>query len=115
VRASGTASLENSQRVVNSIRLEDPMSDGNNVYASTRVYFYRAEKFCVDTPCPVKWHLETVIKTPEIANRVQTFTHKRALRVDADRVRLRVQACAQMGFPVPDSCSNEPAIATFSY
>jgi hypothetical protein len=36
------------------------------------------------------------------------------LRSDADRARGVSKVCAQMGWPVPDSCSDS-AFATFSY
>ena len=116
VRANGSAYLERSQRAVNSLRLEDPSNDGNTVYARTTFSWYYADDPCYSIDgCPVKWHSDAPRSTAEISNSIRTFKFTAPLHPLGLKVRVRAQACAQMGWPIPDSCSDEPAIATFDY
>ncbi|MBX3314833.1 MAG: hypothetical protein KF906_10980 [Actinobacteria bacterium] len=110
VRASGTSSLVNSTTARNEILLEDSRADGNNVYATTNFYFWSPDSYGT-----WGWRNHTRSTTSEISNRTATFTHSRALISAGSRVRMVSGACAQMGWPVPDSCADESGFVTFDY
>ena len=116
VSATGLASKNNSggQNVIN---LTDPDKDGNPVYAHTDWFIFGPEPNCQLTggSCAPDFHQVGQSKTPEIQNTSAQYTHTYD---DLDRagsqLRIVSLACAQMGWPVPDSCSND-AILTFNY
>ena len=110
VRASGTSSPVNSTTARNEILLEDSRADGNNVYATTNFYFWSPDSYGT-----WGWRNHTRSTTSEISNRTATFTHSRALISAGSRVRMVSGACAQMGWPVPDSCADESGFVTFDY
>lgn len=93
----------------NRIRVQDRRNDGNAVYGRTDFQFFR---LC-GTATADTWCQETRYSTPETSSVVEVYL-RRPLREDADKARGVSRACAQLGFPVPDACSNG-AIVTFSY
>ena len=108
VRASGYTN-KTSQGVSDTFELQDPINDGNSVYGSARYLFWEA-----GTDGVYRWYTEAQDATPEISNRKATFTESAGLRTDSSRIRILSYACAQMGWPVPDSCS-DAAIVSYNY
>lgn len=100
---------KNAQNVSDTFNLVDPINDGNSVYGKVDYLFWERGIDGV-----YRWTLEAHDSTPEISNRKATFTESAGLHAESARVRLISYACAQMGFPVPDSCSG-PAIVSYDY
>ena len=94
------------------MKITDKSNDGNNVYGKTQFQFYRVT---TGSSSP-SWIVSATKSTPEHAGAgvARTTSLQVGLRGDADRARGVTQACAQMGWPVPDSCSDS-AYTTFSY
>jgi hypothetical protein len=95
--------------------LTDPLSDGNNVYGRADTHFYRPG--CISEGS--SWCMENRKNTREYARSASQSTWTiylsvTSFRPDSSQVRGIHTACAQMGFPVPDSCSNG-AYVTLSY
>jgi hypothetical protein len=95
--------------------LTDPVKDGNNVYGKVQTQFYVIG--C--TTAGASWCTENWKNTKEYSRSNTTTTWKTHLtqtnfRRDASQVRAIHIACAQMGFPVPDSCS-DGAYVTITY
>jgi hypothetical protein len=93
--------------VQSSFKLVDPLADGNNVYGNVWYQFYRPG--CTSDGSAV-WCRENRKVTKEYAKSKSQDTWTVYLsvtnfRTDSSRVRGIHEACAQMGFPVPDSCS----------
>lgn len=84
----------------------DRANDGNNVYASTYFYTWDGTTFS----------RVRVLSTPEFANttKTQSVSLNYSYLNVGDKMRGVIQSCAQMGWPVPDSCT-EPATITVSY
>ena len=113
VSASGTASVLPTSQVQNNIVLSDTRQDGNSVYATT--YWWFDSYHCdADGNCSTTYHQEGSAHTPEIHDSTGHYTYSRSLDVGAAHARVATTACAQMGWPVPDSCSGA-AIVTFAY
>ena len=96
--------------------LTDPMSDGNNVYGRADTQFYRSG---CNTSGSQQWCPENRKNSKEYARSASQNTWTIYLtttnfRYDSSQVRGIHTACAQMGFPVPDSCSNG-AYVTLNY
>ena len=108
VRASGYTN-KTAQGVSDTFELQDPINDGNSVYGSARYLFWEA-----GTDGVYRWYTEAQDATQEISNRKATFTESAGLRTDSSRIRILSYACAQMGWPVPDSCS-DAAIVSYNY
>jgi hypothetical protein len=108
VRASGYTN-KSAQGVTDTFELQDPISDGNSVYGSARYLFWKSGSDGV-----YRWYTEAQDATPEISNKKATFTESAGLRTDSSRIRILSYACAQMGWPVPDSCS-DAAIISYDY
>jgi hypothetical protein len=88
------------------------LNDGNSVYGTTQFQFYRTPSGATGP----SWVTFTSKSTPEHAGAgvARVTSLQVGLRGDADRARGVTKACAQMGWPVPDSCSTS-AFLTFSY
>ena len=117
VKASGEMYVVSGRTGVQSkFVLTDPIADGNNVYARADYQFSRTGCSSENT---TSWCRESRKNTKEYAKSgtTQTWTiylTTQNFRYDASSVRGIHQACAQMGFPVPDSCSNG-AYVTVNY
>jgi hypothetical protein len=111
VRVSGSGDFYNGGgiQVTTKYVISDRANDGNSVYGKTAYSFYR---LCEDGT--TRWCPDKSISTIQISNRTGTLYTSRPLKGDAEKARGQVQVCAQMGWPVPDSCS-AAAIVTISY
>ena len=96
-------------RVSDTLTITDTLNDGNSVYGSARYYFWLA-----GSSGDWAWRQTAGDATPEVENGKITSTESDGLRADSSRVRVISYACAQMGWPVPDSCS-DPAIISDDY
>ncbi len=94
------------------ISVTDKANDGNTVYGTTSFQFYEVP---IGSSSPT-WVSDRSLSTPEHSGSGVTKTTylKRSLHSRADRARGITKVCAQMGWPVPDSCSAS-AYNTFSY
>jgi hypothetical protein len=116
VRASGEFyKAAGSTGVQSKFVLTDPLSDGNNVYGRADTQFYRPG--CISEGS--SWCAQNRKNTKEYARSASQSTWTIYLSVtnfrsDSSQVRGIHTACAQMGFPVPDSCSNG-AYVTLTY
>lgn len=111
-RVSGFGSFinEGSARATTVYFLTDSRADGNPVYARTRGAIYE-EGVSGD----VGWQSVGTYSTNEFYNiYLEPLTTSFGLSSTGSRARGSVDVCAQMGFPVPDSCS-EYAFPTFDY
>jgi hypothetical protein len=90
--------------------VRDRANDGNNVYGRTRFAFWQYERTC---SCSM-WVTSTIKSTGEWANETRGVTLYESLSWVGSRSRGQMFVCAQMGFPVPDRCSNS-AYVTFDY
>lgn len=111
VEGHGRVYIHNASEVRTEYVLTDPAKDGNTVYARTEYYFWR---LCGSGDTAPSWCLSQSRSTKEIRNTTKTFTTAQSLHTQAASVRAVVQVCAQMGWPVPDSCSDE-AVITIAY
>lgn len=82
--------------------ITDGRNDGNTVYGRTVFSFHGYQ---CKPDCLTKWWTDVSKSTPEFSNTTRTYWIDRGLRSWGDRARGQVFACAQMGWPVPDSCS----------
>lgn len=107
-RAEGNGNFFNESYVNarNDFRLNDPSNDGNNAYGFTNFFFYYSGG----------WHNEGRRNTGEYTYANTPVT--KILRFPLDQIgtaaRGSSQVCGQLGFPIPDVCSNA-AVPTFSY
>ncbi len=115
-RATGWGSFYNSGNTYarNHISVRDDRRDGNTVYGSTRFFFLVYSCNVWGEQCTNRWKDAGRLSTPEISNTTGSWYHSKALWSSGSRVRVATQACAQMGWPVPDSCAAS-AIPSFSY
>jgi len=93
------------------MKVSDTSNDGNNVYGRTTFAFYG---YRCQSDCQTKWWTDVALSTPGFGNTTRTYDLDRRLYGWADRARGSVFACAQMGWPVPDSCANA-AYPSFAY
>lgn len=90
----------------NDIILADPANDGNNVLVNTSFKWRKDGAWAAGGSLATKEY--DFFSTP-----VATWVQK-PLDGEASKARAVIKACAQMGWPVPDSCS-DAAVVTFSY
>ena len=90
----------------NDIILADPANDGNNVLVNTVFRWWKGGEWVAGGSKSTNEY--DFFSTP-----IATYVQK-PLDADASKARGAIKACAQMGWPVPDSCS-DAAIVTFSY
>lgn len=81
----------------------DDRNDGNAVYGTTEFSFYGYR--CVSGECTTRWFSAGVRSTPEFSNSTRTYWLDKGLYGLGDKARGQTFACAQMGWPVPDSCA----------
>jgi hypothetical protein len=109
VTARGDFFNDRNAYAANTITYQDRSNDGNTVHATSGFYFWKPNSVGTTT-----WvHARTKSTTP-IANTTRTETLRQGLDDVADRARAASKGCAQMGFPVPDKCS-ETFYPSFSY
>jgi hypothetical protein len=95
------------------ITVRDDRNDGNAVYGRATFSFYEYHCDYVDR-CASQWVVSARKGTPELSNRTSTFNLDRYLSGTGSRARVSTFACAQMGWPVPDSCAPS-SYPTFNY
>ena len=112
-RATGSGTFSNAGNTYarSVMKVTDNSNDGNNVYGRTTFSFYG---YRCNPQCESRWRTDLPKSTPEFANATRTYTLDRPLVSWADKARGSVFACAQMGWPVPDSCS-PASYPSFSY
>lgn len=112
VRADGTWANEDSRVAANRLRYRDVApDDGNTVYVRTLVRWWKYDSVAEG----VTWVNGTSKSTPEISS--SGYRDARvswSLDSNASRARAQPEVCAQMGWPVPDSCS-DGGVPTFDY
>lgn len=114
-RATGSGSFTNVSNTYarNRMTVQDNSNDGNTVYGVSITSFYQWE--CnVAGQCGTIWTSSRRASTPEFSNATRSFTLDRTLSQTGSRARAQTFACAQMGWPVPDSCATA-SYPTFSY
>ncbi|MBP7929585.1 MAG: hypothetical protein KA110_06430 [Acidimicrobiia bacterium] len=109
VEGWGTHFNDRSLNAANTMTIKDRRDDGNNVYGKTTFYFWRP-----NAQGQVTWVQSGVQSTGEWKNATRTVTVKVPLHPEGSQSRAESQACAQMGWPVPDSCSTG-ALTTWGY
>jgi hypothetical protein len=109
VEGEGTFFNDSGADAVNRMTIKDRADDGNNVYGKTSFMVWKYNSVQGrDT-----WVLDQAKSTGEIRNQSKTVSLRTSLDQTGSRYRGVSQACAQMGWPVPDSCST--AVPTFNY
>ncbi|MBX3313208.1 MAG: hypothetical protein KF906_02720 [Actinobacteria bacterium] len=109
VRGEGTLYNEDNVNAANRMKITDPMDDGNNVYGRTTFNVYKWST----SAGRMMWQTDERKSTGEWSGGTRTRTVKTSLDANGERYRGESEACAQMGWPVPDSCSS--AYLTFDY
>lgn len=113
VEGRGRFFNEGYRTATNSIQYRDPMqNDGNNVYVRTTIRWWK-RNYVGD----LGWVAggSKPKSTKEIKeSRLTDAKVSWDLDGDASRVRANPQVCAQMGWPVPDSCTSG-GVPTFDY
>lgn len=112
VRGQGTWVNDSSVNAVNRVTYRDTApNDGNTVYVRTQVRWW---KYSGSTQS-VTWVGGTSKSTPETSS--STYIERSVswnLDSQASRARGVPDVCAQMGWPVPDSCTGG-GVPTFDY
>lgn len=112
VEGSGTFFNEDQVSAVNRMRIKDRDNDGNTVYGRTSFNVWKFDPYAGGSG-QFRWVSDQVKSTPEFANAERTYLLSTSLDSQGSRYRGHSEACAQMGWPVPDSCSS--AFPTFDY
>ena len=115
--ASGRFTNENNTYARNIITLNDEKADGNPVYAKARFLYYGSMDVCFEVGGTCWWEKSNQ-STDEYgtANTPVDVTKRSTLEAEGWKARTKTNVCAQMGFPVPDSCSDpDDGKATFDY
>jgi hypothetical protein len=110
IRVEGSGNHYNDRGVnaANKMTIRDRMNDGNNVYGSTVFYFW-----VQNTSGQMVWGNQRVKSTGEVANTTITRTLYTSLNSTSEKSRAVSKACAQMSWPVPNSCGQ--AVTSWSY
>jgi len=96
-RVTGYGDFYNSGTTVYShMFIQDDASDGNNVYGKTEFYYWLNSS----------WNLKEVKSTPEWSGGLHNWTMTSNYSGYWTKAEGGFEACAQMGWPVPDSCTN---------
>jgi hypothetical protein len=111
VRVRGHGVLYNDSNVdaANRMVITDPIDDGNEVYGQTTFNVY---KWSVVAD-RMTWQVDEHKETGQWSLGTRTRTVRTSLDRNGERYRAESEPCAQMGWPVPDSCSS--AFPTFGY
>lgn len=112
LRVSGEGYFYNdaNARAANQMTVHDRAADGNNVYGYTTFKTWKYSSITGSTD----WQLIQAKSTSEVSNASINQTLKVNLDPNGSRARGETMVCAQMGWPVPDSCSS-PSFPTFDY
>ena len=112
VRGSGVWVNDSSVQAVNRISYRDTAPlDGNTVYVKTQVRWWTYNP----SQDAVTWLGGTTKSTPETSS--SSYIERSvawSLNADGSRARAEPEVCAQMGWPVPDSCASG-GVPTFNY
>ena len=110
VRVEGSGSHYNDRGVnaANRMAIKDRSNDGNNVYGATNFYFW-----VQSSTGQMIWGDQRHKSTGEVANSTITRTLTTSLNDESEKSRAVSKACAQMSWPVPDSCGQ--AVTSWSY
>mgnify|MGYP000056288582 FL=1 len=109
VRGSGYFYNSGNSSAVTQYNLTDSRNDGNTVYGYTTGSLFQS-----NYDGTTSWINQGSYSTPEIKNTTSTMYTSFPLSSSGSRARGAVMVCAQMGFPVPDSCSGN-SYPTFDY
>jgi len=111
VVVSGTGDFYNYGNVYakNKMVVVDTKDDGDAVYGCTTFYYWEPDGFGT-----YRWIVDSTKSTPEHQNATKTYYLSDNLHALATSARGASKVCAQLGFPVPDSCSPS-AYPSFSY
>lgn len=109
VRGSGYFYNSGNSSAVTQYNLTDSRDDGNTVYGYTTGSVFQSSY-----DGTTSWVNQGGYSTPEIKNTTSTMYTSFPLSSSGSRARGTVMVCAQMGFPVPDSCSGN-SYPTFDY
>ena len=109
VRGDGYFFNSGNSSAVTQYNLTDYRDDGNTVYGYTTGSIFKNNADGASS-----WDNLGGYSTPEIKNTTATMYTSFPLSGTGSRARGAVMVCAQMGFPVPDSCSDS-AFPSFDY
>ena len=82
--------------------VQDSKNDGNSVYGKTRFQY----KFYNTGTGSYVWSTWETKSTGGFSNTTKSFSWSSAVPGGSQDERGSVQVCAQLGFPVPDSCQS---------
>lgn len=105
VEASGTFYNASNVSATNEFWINDPADDGNNVYGHTKFLYYNGSFWLHATKSTGEYSYANTPVTTYLSDDLQANSWK---------ARGQSFACAQLGWPVPDSCSDS-ALPTFDY
>lgn len=109
VKGSGYTNIS-PQSVSDHITVTDTLSDGNSVHGHVSFQFY---KLVHDSLGDTHWEWVDVHEhsTPGFQGGTRDYNYSSGLQGDSSQARVKSFVCAQMGWPVPDSCSNSAYIS----
>lgn len=110
VSGRGTFVNQGNASAVTSFTITDSKNDGNNVYGAQNGYIWDKG---ASQPVTWDWRYKSGGSTPQFANTTKTYSLSFALSSTGTKARANLEVCAEMGFPVPNSCSS--AYPTFDY
>lgn len=103
--AYGSFTISGSTYAQDKVYTKDLAADGNTVYETTAWYWWDGSTYGAGY----------TLSTPEHSHTSYQLNYlKKQLEPASEKVRGTHQACVQLGFPVPDSCSGT-AITTLTY
>lgn len=112
VEGKGRFYDQGSRKAVNAIQYRDRMpNDGNSVHVHTQIWWWKHHPSLGRTD----WVQGSAKTTPAYSR--STFTDATVswdLDSAASRARANPQVCAQMGWPIPDSCTSG-GVPTLNY
>ena len=110
VRVEGAGNHYNDRGVnaANTMTIKDRSNDGNSVYGSTVFYFW-----VESSSGNMVWGDSRTKNTGEVSNTTVRATLSTSLHATSEKSRAVSKACAQMSWPVPNSCGQ--AITSWSY
>ncbi len=110
VRVEARGNFTNEAGTAHSLMtVTDRSYDKNSVYGYTSFFSYGQK---VDGK--TDWVHQGILSTPEVENTTIRKILRRTMPWNHTKMRGEMAGCAQMGWPVPDSCT-EPALLTIDY
>lgn len=110
VEGSGLYYPEGAAKAASGMIVADRANDGNSVYGRTVFFFWEHDPYC---GC-MTYKRKSSKSTAEWSNKTKAETLTQALSATSSISRGEMFVCAQMGWPVPDNCSNS-AFVSFNY